>query len=128
LKKTPDAIRSARRVLAVSQGYLEQLSATRDGRPILSEFLKLLNENSALSIRDGMENVVIAQESCTHPLKQAIVIGSRSPFHCTASGKALLAFLPGPERDAILRKLQRERITRRTKNRISTWRSFAMIS
>jgi DNA-binding IclR family transcriptional regulator len=101
-------------VLAISQGYLEQLSVTRVGRPILSEVLQLVNENSALSIRDGTENVVIAQETCTHPLKQTMVIGSRSPLHCTASGKTLLAFLPEPEREAILCKLRLERVTRRT--------------
>ena len=101
-------------VLAIAGGYLEQLSLTRVGRPILSEVIRRVNENSALSIRDSAENVVIAQETCTHPLKQTMVIGSRSPLHCTASGKVLLAFLAPPVRDAVLRDLHLERVTRHT--------------
>lgn len=101
-------------VLAISQGYLEVLSVTRVGRPILTHVVHRVNENSALSIRDGTENVVIAQETCTHPLKQTMEIGSRSPLHCTASGKVLLAFLAEPAREEVFRDLRLDRITRRT--------------
>lgn len=101
-------------VLRISKGYLEKLSIIRIGRPALSEIIRQIDESPALAIRDGHESVVVAQESCSHPLAHTMVIGSRSSLHCTASGKALLAFLPEKEREELLGELKLPRVTRRT--------------
>ncbi|MCX7854911.1 MAG: IclR family transcriptional regulator, partial [Anaerolineae bacterium] len=41
-------------------------------------------------------------------------IGQREPLHCTAVGKALVAFLPDAEREAVLRRLDFRRYTSQT--------------
>lgn len=102
-------------VLTLSRGYLEALSLTRIGRPILTEIVRGINESAALAVRNGLEMLVVAQETCSHPLAHTMTVGSRGPLHSTASGKVLLAWLPEPEINALLDRLVLSPVTRHTK-------------
>jgi DNA-binding IclR family transcriptional regulator len=58
--------------------------------------------------------VVIEQLPALHPFKYIVDLGSRPPAHCCAPGKAMLAFLPEGELDAILPQIRFERHTAHT--------------
>ena len=58
--------------------------------------------------------VIIDQLASVHPFKYIVDLGSAAPLHCTAPGKAILAFLPATEQDALLRRLKLEKHTDRT--------------
>jgi DNA-binding IclR family transcriptional regulator len=71
-------------------------------------------ETALIGIRIDHEGIVLEQAAATQPLKFLVDPGTRFPLHTSAPGKAILAFLPPVERDAVLRKLKFTRFTPRT--------------
>ena len=65
----------------------------------------MTGETTYLATLDGRE--VVALERCdgAHGQRSNSAIGQRKPLHCTSQGKAILAALPGEQRDAIVREL-----------------------
>ncbi len=69
--------------------------------PLLRELADVCRDSVFLTIRDGDSCLYIyAVESSTR-LQARTAIGDRSPLHCTAVGKAMLAFMPTEEVAAI---------------------------
>jgi DNA-binding IclR family transcriptional regulator len=56
-----------------------------------------------LAVRSGSEIVTVEAFESKQEISLRADIGDRRPMYCTASGKAILAFLPGEEVDEILR-------------------------
>lgn len=59
-------------------------------------------ETVHVAILDGGEVVYVARRESPHTLRLFGRVGHRNHAHCTSTGKVLLAFLPEPERAAIL--------------------------
>lgn len=59
-------------------------------------------ETVHVAILDGLEVVYIARRESPHTLRLFGRVGHRNHAHCTSTGKLLLAFLPLPERAALL--------------------------
>jgi DNA-binding IclR family transcriptional regulator len=57
-----------------------------------------------LAILEHSEAVLVARQETPNGARLASWIGKRMEMHCTALGKAMLAYLPEPEVDAIIRK------------------------
>jgi DNA-binding IclR family transcriptional regulator len=70
-------------------------------RPHLVELNKLTQETVHLSVREGTDVIYVDKVNCVHPIGTFTRIGGRSPAHCTATGKALLAALPDDEIDRL---------------------------
>ena len=66
---------------------MEKLSATH-------------GETVNLGIKDGSQVVYLDKCESTHLLRAELAVGTRIPMHCTALGKAILAFRPENERKA----------------------------
>ncbi len=64
--------------------------------------LAATGETTQLCCRTGAHCVVIEQLPSLHPFKYIVDLGSRPPAYCCAPGKAMLAFLPDGELDAVL--------------------------
>ena len=89
---------------SVARGHLEQLAeATR--------------ETVNLAILDGDQVVNIEKLPSQHYIRDIGWIGRRSPLHCTATGKALVAQLTRAERQ----RLVGSRLKRYTPNTIVDW-------
>ena len=56
----------------------------------------------------------VAQENAAGPICVSQPIGKEEPFHCTASGKVMLAYLPEPLRETLIAGIGFERFTERT--------------
>jgi IclR family acetate operon transcriptional repressor len=65
----------------------------------------LTGETSYLCVLDGMETLLLERCDGAHSQRSASALGQRKPLHCTSQGKALLAALPAPQRDALVREL-----------------------
>jgi DNA-binding IclR family transcriptional regulator len=65
-------------------------------------------------VLDGGEIVSIGRAESPHALRMPGAVGRRSPAHCTAIGKVLLAHLPEPEQRAHLASTPLKTLTRRT--------------
>ncbi|MBO0821657.1 MAG: IclR family transcriptional regulator [Nocardiopsaceae bacterium] len=122
-------------------GFLEQDSATRkyrlgprvldlgftmlgslELREIAAPHLRTLTEatghTSNLAIRDGTDVILIdrvrGRPGRYHHLEFTLHVGSRLPAYCSATGKILLAYLPGRDLDPLLDRLDLERRGPRT--------------
>lgn len=125
-------------------GYLQQDPATKryrlgprvldlgfaaihsmDLREIAMPYLQRLSDETGFTVNmavlDGHEVVYIERCRTSRPGQRDIDlnlhVGSRLPAYCTALGKALIAFLPEDELDAVL---DGEELTRRGPNAITT--------
>jgi IclR family transcriptional regulator, acetate operon repressor len=80
----------------------------------LRKLAKETGESSLLAIRDGREMVYINHTAGWQSIQIRGSVGDRGPLHCTAMGKTLLAFLPEPERDALVKGLDLKAFTPHT--------------
>lgn len=71
-------------------------------------------ETALIGVIVGREGVVLDQVPGLHPFRFAVDPGTRFFLHTAAPGKAILAFLPGDERTAILDGLEMPRFTAET--------------
>lgn len=76
--------------------------------------LAATGETTQLCCRTGAHCVVIEQLPSLHPFKYIVDLGSRPPAYCCAPGKAMLAFLPDDELDAVLPQIEFKRHTANT--------------
>lgn len=63
-------------------------------QPLLIELRERSGETIHLAVLDGDEVVNIEQLNAPHLVREANWVGRRTPLHCVANGKALLAYLP----------------------------------
>jgi len=85
--------------LALEHNDLRQLAA-----PLLRQLCEQHRENVNLTVLDGVDVVYLDVLESPQRVKLAASSGQRLPAFCTASGKAILAFLPEEEVQQILTK------------------------
>jgi len=61
--------------------------------PVLEEMVAQVGETTSLFIRWEHEAVCVIGKESPHTLKASLRIGRRIPLHCTATGKAFLAYM-----------------------------------
>jgi IclR family acetate operon transcriptional repressor len=82
--------------------------------PSMRRLAEVTEESVFLAVLDGSELVYIERVEGTRSIQIRGAIGSRGPLHSTAQGKAILAFLPEPDREEILSAIRLERRARNT--------------
>jgi DNA-binding IclR family transcriptional regulator len=70
-------------------------------RPFLIELAELTRETANLAVLDGDEVNNVDQVSGPHLVRVGNWVGRRTPLHCAANGKALLAYLPKADLDRL---------------------------
>lgn len=73
-------------------GYMAQLELNRIVRPYLEWLTLHSGESSHLAVFDRGEVVYLHILESDRPMRSFVRIGGRTPSHCTAAGKALLAY------------------------------------
>lgn len=66
-------------------------------RAMLRDLVARVNETAQLAVLSGTDNVYLAKEESSHPLRLQSEAGARLPAHTTGVGKALLARLADAE-------------------------------
>ncbi|MEW6405302.1 MAG: IclR family transcriptional regulator, partial [Chloroflexota bacterium] len=92
------------RLLQMASLAMEQNSLRRLAAPFLRDLCNRYRENVNLALLDGADVVYVDVIEGSHRVKLAATPGQRLPAFCTASGKAILAFLP---EDQVRRVLER---------------------
>jgi DNA-binding IclR family transcriptional regulator len=82
------------RLLQLASFTLEHNDLRRLATPFLHELRDQFRENVNLSVLDEMDVVYLAVNESPQRVKLAAAPGQRLPAFCTASGKAILAFMP----------------------------------
>ncbi len=82
--------------------------------PYLDELLAATKETVNLVVRSGDNVVYIEKKESPHSMRICTHIGQKVPLYCTATGKAILAFLTDVEIDAILSRTKFSEFTSNT--------------
>lgn len=93
------------KMVALSSRILGNNDIYFQGKPIMKKLLRETGETVHLAMLMDNQAVYIAQEVSTEVVNIYTEIGQREPLYCTAVGKALVAFLPEEELDAIIQEL-----------------------
>ena len=81
---------------------------------VLAALVMQVGETCNFTTLDGAQVLYLDRVEAQWPLRLTLDVGSHVPLHCTASGKLLLAHMPGAQRDALIAELTLERMTRHT--------------
>ncbi|MGD0558755.1 MAG: IclR family transcriptional regulator [Streptosporangiaceae bacterium] len=73
--------------------------------PFMEDLYERTHETVHLAVLDGTEVVYVSKIAGHQPFIAPSRVGGRMPVHCTALGKAMLAFAPPRQRDHALRDL-----------------------
>jgi len=81
---------------ALGAQVVRRLTLRDVARPHLEVLLAETREAPHLAVLDGDGVVVIERLEAPHPVRVDTYVGQRAPAHCSATGKAMLAFRPAP--------------------------------
>jgi len=93
---------------------VEQMDIRRIAAPMMHQLVQKTGLTTNLGVMDRGEIVYIDKIECPGPIKIRTRVGSRMGVHCTALGKAILAFLPGDERLQVLKEIPLQKKTTNT--------------
>jgi len=100
--------RLGRRLPQLASVVTGELDLRSVARPICEELAEATGETVTLDVLEGDEIVPIEQSTASAAFVSVNWLGRRTPVHCTASGKVILAFAPDPIRERLLaRPLER---------------------
>lgn len=113
------------RALELGMGRAAHRGLPDIARPALRSLMQRTGETVFLGTLsgDGLAVVFVDKVDSDQVIRYAGGIGDRRPLHATSSGKVILAFLPAPQRDKILRVLTLRRYTERTVTSLSALRA-----
>jgi len=83
-------------------------------RPILLGLVEACGETAHLAVREGQDVVTIEVVDGSRSIRLQSRVGQRRPVHASALGKAILAWLPPDELEAVLGSQSFERLTPNT--------------
>jgi DNA-binding IclR family transcriptional regulator len=107
--------RLGRRLVQLASSVRGEVDLRHVARPVCEALARSLGETVTLDVLDGDEIVPIEQVSGSTSVVSVNWLGTRSPVHCTASGKVILAFAP----DEVRARLLQRSLERRTARTIS---------
>jgi IclR family pca regulon transcriptional regulator len=97
------------RVLDLGFSTLGSLELREIAAPHLRQLTDATGHTSNLAIRDDTDVILIdrvrGRPGRYHQFEFSLHVGSRLPSYCSATGKALLAFLPRPDLDRLLDRI-----------------------
>jgi IclR family transcriptional regulator, pca regulon regulatory protein len=101
--------RLAPRVLDLGFSMLGSLELREIAEPHLRQLTEATGHTSNLAIRDDTDVILVdrvrGRPGRYHHLEFTLHVGSRLPAYCSATGKALLAFLPRPDLERLLDRI-----------------------
>ena len=83
---------------------VSQLDLRERARPFLERLVLETSETVHLCVLDDSEVVYLDKIEPERSVRMACSVGRRNPIHCTAVGKAIMAYLPAGEVEAIIRR------------------------
>lgn len=93
---------------------VSQLDLRERARPVLERLVLETSETVHLCVLDDSEVVYLDKIEPARSVRMASTVGRRNPAYCTAVGKAILAWLPESQVEAIVRKQGLKAITANT--------------
>lgn len=102
------------KLVALGQQALDGMDLRDEARPVLASLARSTGLTVHLGVLEQGEIVVIERIESSAPIRVVSWVGRRLPVHSTATGKALMAFLPEAERSEEMHGAPLSRPTDRT--------------
>lgn len=102
------------KVLKWSSVYTRNLDLQTEARPFMVDLQRLTEETVSLDIPSGPTRICIERIVSQHNLRWVKQLGEVMPFYASASGRVLMSFLPGEQRERILKHMKFEPLTPHT--------------
>jgi IclR family transcriptional regulator, KDG regulon repressor len=99
---------------ALAGAALASLDIRQVALPVMRTLTEQTGETSLLHVISDLESVCVEKIESAQPVHVAYEIVHRGPLYAGCSGKSLLAFLPPPEIETMLARLDFRSYTRRT--------------
>ncbi len=115
-RRSDDRYYLGTKVVELAGVYLLKSDLRNESQVALDELAEMTGETVHLAVPSGTEVVYIAKVESKHALSMYSHIGARLPMHCTALGKAILAFSNSEALHSILARP----MSRRTPNSITS--------
>jgi DNA-binding IclR family transcriptional regulator len=115
IRKGPEGgYRLGTRLIELGDCAVARLNLSERARPFLRQLATETGEGVHVTILSDTEMLSVAHLEGRWKLQSLTRTGHRTQIHCTAAGKAVLAFLPDDVCDALIAKLPLKRYTPRT--------------
>ena len=102
------------RLIELGESAMARLKLSEHARPFLRTLAGQTGEGAHVTILSGAEMLSIAHVEGRWSLQSLTRTGQRTQVHCTAAGRAVLAFLSEDAADDLIARLPLVRNTRRT--------------
>lgn len=116
VRQNPDTSRyyAGAKLATLTEGRSRYGELRLRARSLLAALAESTRETANLSVLD--DNAAVYLETVPGPqmVRLFTTVGNRVPLHATGSGKALLAWLPAPRREAILERIELSQHTSHT--------------
>lgn len=99
-------------VMELARPFLNSDDVLVRVRPLMEQWHAETGETVSLFHRAGHQQIVTAALPSPHPVRYALEVGSAFPLYLGAGGKAMLAFLPEAEREALIKAGHLDALTR----------------
>jgi DNA-binding IclR family transcriptional regulator len=117
-----------RRLIPMTQAVLVNAELRDRAAPLLRELGDTTGQSVYLTVIDGNLSLYIYAIETSHRLLARSAVGDQAPMHCTAVGKAALAFLPADRQDRILSEVGLPRFTEHTITERATLEEELMVT
>ena len=99
---TTDKYRLGFGLIHLAGSAMAGLDLAREARPVLEDLAERTEETVNLAVLDGGAVLNVDQITSHRTVASRSWVGRRTPWHCTANGKVLVAWLPEPDRELLL--------------------------
>jgi IclR family transcriptional regulator, pca regulon regulatory protein len=110
-------------MITLSFAVIDNLTLKKVAYPHMQKLSEQIGEAVALAVISGLQVIIIEAVKTQQILNVNTSSGVSIPFHNTASGKSILAFLPESEADAILKQTELNKVTKNTITSINTFKA-----
>lgn len=98
----------------IGSSFLGRTRVVEQSRPVMQRIMAATGETANLAIIDHGEVIFVSQVETHEPIRAFFRPGTRGPIHASGIGKALLAFLPQAQIDAVLKNRALDAFTEKT--------------
>ncbi len=106
--------RLSRKLLSLGYAAIDEHNLIEKSIQVMRELRDACDETTLIGTLIDNQGVVLEQVPSNQPVKVLIKIGHHFPLHTAAPGKAMLAFLPEDQCEAILDKMRLTKFNDRT--------------
>ncbi|MDH4163040.1 MAG: IclR family transcriptional regulator [Nitrospirota bacterium] len=102
------------KTLQIGSIFIEQRECRRQARPILESLTAATGETAVVAVLRSTQVIYMDGVETNRTVRAISRVGALLPAHCTAVGKAQIAFLPPAEIERLYPELSLQQITPRT--------------